>query len=72
MRTSGGATGIARAFLPAPPMEWPHGVQEEDEVHWDWAATTESAPTDDDHPPMAWIEELLSGDGPPPAPIDRR
>jgi hypothetical protein len=72
---TGGATGIARAFQPTPPLEWPHGVQEDDDFHWTWSGAGAVEPEPDPPPAAAgaaWIEELPIGAGPAARPIRQR
>ena len=71
---TGGALGIARAFVPAPPMEWPHGVQEDDDFQWHWAGAPDGEPAQaaaDAHDGLASLEELRPGEGPAARPVRR-
>jgi hypothetical protein len=69
---TGGAMGIARAFQPAPPMEWPHGVQEDDDFHWQWSdpASGDAAAPDAGGAPAS-VEDLAPGEGPRAEPVRR-
>jgi hypothetical protein len=74
---SGGGMGLAPAFQPAPSLDWPTGVQEDDDFHWTWSSSddaehpqghTTPEATADDEPA---IEELEPGQGPRPHPVRR-
>ncbi|HEY7523510.1 MAG TPA: hypothetical protein VH720_07615 [Candidatus Limnocylindrales bacterium] len=67
---SGGASGLAPAFQPAPSLDWPAGVQEDDDFHWTWSTSEDGESGDDERPAGSptdrgpAIEELEPGQGP--------
>lgn len=60
-----GAQALGGLFHP-PGLGWPHGVQEDDDLHWRWSVETarpsppsrDSRPTDGDH---RVVSELVQG-----------
>ena len=74
---TGGGTGLAPAFQPAPSLDWPTGVQEDDDFHWSWSSADEADDADSEGPvgpddrAGAAIEELEPGQGPAADPVRR-
>lgn len=74
---NGGAMGLAPAFQPSQSLDWPTGVQEDDDFHWTWSTDDDAEQQDAGAPPEATIEnepaieELEPGQGPRTDPVRR-
>ena len=58
VRVSGPTVQTLGGMFRAPDLGWPSGVQEDDELHWSWAATGARSATQPDEPAEADWQEL--------------
>ena len=61
--TARGLDTFGAGFVPYRSAGWPHGVQEEEPVHWSWSAPRPPDPTDGD-PGPGLDPELIEISGP--------
>ena len=74
MRASGGGVQAMSGLFRAPDLGWPTGVQEDDDLHWTWAATGAEPEADPRTPAVEpeWQELDSSSLRVPTQPIVRR
>ncbi len=58
---SGSTVRIVGSMFHVPELGWPSGVQEDDDLHWSWAAGTPGDPSGRQRTVEPELEEVVSG-----------